>query len=222
VEAVKSMVTRTEETTRLPYRKREESFPRQFVIIGTTNEDTFLRDDTGHRRYWTIVCGPGQINIAWVLRWRDQLWAEAVSRWKAMCHTADPRRLPLHLSGDAIAQSEEAQARHVVPDVAKSDAGLISVWLETEVPASLASSGSVASADFDNAFDEPLVLREMTCGREIFIKALRGDPARYNQHEAQRIGKAMKHVEGWVLGNVLTCGEYGRQVTYRRLDKSGL
>jgi hypothetical protein len=222
VEAVKSMVTRVEETTRLSYRKNEESFPRQFVIIGTTNEDTFLRDDTGHRRYWTIICGPGQIDLAWVLRWREQLWAEAVARWREMCLTASPLRLPLHLTGDAVGESEAAQAKHVVPDAYRSDAGMIEVWLDDPVPRSQSRPGAVLK-DTDDAFDmEDDVLRDRTCGVEIYIKALGGDRRYYNQREAQRIGKAMKHVAGWAVGKQARCGEYGRQETYVRTGASGL
>lgn len=222
VEAVKSMVTRTEETCRLSYRKNEESFPRQFTLCGTTNEDSFLRDDTGHRRYWTILCGPGQINLAWVLRWREQLWAEAYARWREMCLTADPMRLPLHLTGEAVGQSEEAQALHVVPDVAKSDAGVIEVWLETPVPFKLSRPGAVVS-DEDDAFDLGAdVLRDRTCGREIWVRALGGEAKFYDQRQAQRIGKAMKHVPGWGKGKNARCGEYGTQETYERTVASGL
>lgn len=221
IEATKAMVTRTEETTRQAYARRPKSVPRQFVLIGTTNDELFLRDDTGHRRYWTIVCGSGQIDIAWAKQWREQIWAEAIVRWGDLCLTHDPMRLPLYLTDEAVPQSEEAQARHAVPDVAKSDAGLISVWLETPVPLSQSRPGNVVS-DVLDPFNEESVLRDKTCGREIFSVVFGGDPARYNQTEAQRIGKAMKHVDGWVNGKMARCGVYGKQVTYVRTGVSGL
>lgn len=39
---------------RAPYERREEEHSRHCVFFGTTNDDEFLRDSTGNRRYWPI------------------------------------------------------------------------------------------------------------------------------------------------------------------------
>ena len=55
-------------------------FPRQTVFWGTTNQDAYLKDYTGNRRYWPVYCV--NVNKKWVQKHRDQLWAEALSLYK--------------------------------------------------------------------------------------------------------------------------------------------
>jgi predicted P-loop ATPase len=50
--------------------------PRGGVIVGTTNTNEFLEDDTGERRYWPISVG--DIDLSALIMERDQIWAEAV------------------------------------------------------------------------------------------------------------------------------------------------
>jgi predicted P-loop ATPase len=51
-------------------------FPRRSVIVGSTNEDEFLADSTGNRRYW-VVPVTRRIPIELLERERDQIWAAA-------------------------------------------------------------------------------------------------------------------------------------------------
>ena len=81
VSRIKAFLTRTTDRFRPPYGRYSIDVPRQCVFAGTANPDTYLRDETGNRRFWPIRCNA--INIDTLRLERDQLWAEAVHRFRA-------------------------------------------------------------------------------------------------------------------------------------------
>lgn len=54
---------------------------RQNVFAGSVNHSQYLRDETGGRRFWPIEAG--HIDIPLLKEWREQLWAEAVVRYRS-------------------------------------------------------------------------------------------------------------------------------------------
>ena len=79
--AIKSFTTRLVDTFRVPYGKRVANFLRQVAMAGTTNQDTYLKDDTGNRRWLAVRCGT--IDLIALERDADQLWAEAYAAYQA-------------------------------------------------------------------------------------------------------------------------------------------
>lgn len=79
VTAVKQYVTSRVDRVREPYARRAVDRARSCVFAGTTNQDEYLRDPSGGRRFW-----PGRvrrdIDLAKLAEWRDQLFAEAMRR----------------------------------------------------------------------------------------------------------------------------------------------
>jgi predicted P-loop ATPase len=78
----KAFISQQTERFRLPYGHRVIEIKRQCVFIGTTNADTWLKDETGGRRYWPVRCH-GPIDLDGLRRDRDQLWAEALTAYES-------------------------------------------------------------------------------------------------------------------------------------------
>lgn len=82
-DAMKKFITTTHDTYRAPYGRRPHKWPRQFVLAGTYNPRYgIFKDPTGLRRYWVVATGD-KIDIDGLRDNREQIWAEAVHRFKA-------------------------------------------------------------------------------------------------------------------------------------------
>lgn len=75
ITAVKQYVTSREDRVREPYARRHTTRPRTCVLAGTTNQNEYLKDSTGARRFWPVAVG--EMDLLKLSRWRDQLFAEA-------------------------------------------------------------------------------------------------------------------------------------------------
>ena len=81
VSRIKAFMSRTTDRFRPPYGMRLVESPRQCVFAGTVNHSTYLRDETGGRRFWPVSCGC--IDVETLACDREQLWAEAKARFEA-------------------------------------------------------------------------------------------------------------------------------------------
>lgn len=75
---IKSFLSSRVDRFRPPYGRGIVEVPRTCVLVGSTNQTTFLDDDTGSRRFWCVRV-PRRVDIELLKSWRDQLWAEAVA-----------------------------------------------------------------------------------------------------------------------------------------------
>ena len=79
--SVKAFLSSSIDTFRPPFGRATVDARRHCVIVGSTNDSEILTDPTGNRRYWIVPVG--QIDLAAAERARDQLWAEAVTAYRA-------------------------------------------------------------------------------------------------------------------------------------------
>ena len=82
-EEIKGFISRQIDEYRPPYGKTVVKRGRRFVFAGSTNEgdlEGYLTDHTGNRRYWPVTCK--KLDVDGVIKNREQLWAEAVFRYK--------------------------------------------------------------------------------------------------------------------------------------------
>lgn len=105
IESTKAFISRQEEKFRPPYRRNEIAYKRRCVFIGTTNQDAYLRDETGNRRFWPVTVG--KIDQKALERDRDLLWAEALFRYRAgekWYLTASEDRLAAKVQRDRVSE----------------------------------------------------------------------------------------------------------------------
>jgi putative DNA primase/helicase len=119
VSRTKAFMSRSVDRYRPPYGRQSVDAPRQCIFGGTVNDDEYLKDATGGRRFWPLACGV--INLDALNEDIRQLHAEAVfcfrrgDKW----YLDDP---------DVIALAEQEQANRYETDARES---VIAEWLET-------------------------------------------------------------------------------------------
>lgn len=97
VERIKAFITRTHEKWVPKYKEFAITYPRRFIMVGTTNDEEFLPMDTEHRRW--LPLSTTHVDVAGILHDREQLWAEGATRfavegiaWQGLDILAQPAR----------------------------------------------------------------------------------------------------------------------------------
>lgn len=195
VESIKAFLTSTVDTYRPPYGRRTEQRPRVCVFAGTTNNDHFLTDRTGNRRFLPIVTRKEFVkksmfeNPKEVQKDFENAWGEAMDIFKkANEHPS------LILPVDLQEFVENKQAEYMEEDVR---VGIIQEWL-------------------DNTEENRV------CVAMIYEKALGYDGRKPTKYESNELhGIMTNQIKGWERlktsnGGRSRCGEYGTQICYVR------
>lgn len=175
VGTIKAFMSRRQDRFRPPYGKRLVDLPRQCVFAGSINpEGGYLKDATGGRRFWPVVCGA--INLDALERDRDQLWAEARDRFR--------RHEPWWLETRELdALAAEQQAERYQGD-AWDDPIRIYLNHETE----WMENGYGEQRPFRRARAVPL---DDVSVAEVLEQALRIDRARWSQADQNRVVRCL-------------------------------
>ena len=106
-EELKQFICQQIDEFRAPYGYRVNEYPRQCVFVGTTNQEDYLKDTTGNRRFWPVKTS-GNIKLDELEAIRGQLFAEA----KCALDFGEK----LFLEGIALTQAETEQKTRIEVD----------------------------------------------------------------------------------------------------------
>lgn len=212
--SVKQFLSRVEDIFREPYGRRTGVYPRRCVFFGTSNEEEFLRDKTGNRRFWPVDCGvrPAVKSVFNDLpREVSQIWAEALVAWQL--------GEPLYLEGEALRISEKAQEEH---SERSAKEGVIREFVSREIPVdwdkrSIRQRQIYWGADFEKSSVE-CVPREKICAAEIWCECFGSDIKFMKRTDTLEINAVLARLPGWEKssGAIRFGAEYGVQKGFRR------
>lgn len=212
VSRIKQFISQRADRFRAAYGRHVKEMPRCCVFFGTTNSAEYLTDRTGNRRFWPVNVG---VEPATRSVWADlpdtvdQLWAEAVVRWRW--------GEPLYLAGDLETAALEQQECHRETDFTE---GMILEWLDREVPEDWQNWSIDRRRAFWNgqvAGDVVLVTRDRVCAAEIWCELLGRDLSLARNSDSARINGVIASTGKWGPRDPIRCGPYGVQRGSRRL-----
>ena len=223
-EAIKQFFSSSRSKARMAYGKFAKLFERQCIFFGSTNHVEFLKDETGNRRFWPIVCNTEHIDIDKLQGEVDQIWAEAYVLYKRMREIKAFGDLPLYLTDqNAAEQAVAMQNEHRVMTVEEEMASQIEDWLYKPCPPSDLGGKRSYRDDgvFDNNGDITLVVRKETCLSEIAEKVFRTskEDAVKDARLLHQLGRAVRMIKGIAPAPRAHYGDYGRQRMYKVLAR---
>lgn len=189
VNRMKGVITCRIDRYRAPYERRASDHPRRTVLAGTTNRDDWNADETGGRRFWPVLCG--NVDLDWIREHRDQLFAEAVVRFKRGEHWHDVPAAP----------AKEAQAARRPDDV----------W--TECVAAYVNGGQVDRGN--GVMSDKWDRRDDVTAHAVLLNAIGIATREHTRREEMRITAILREL-GFAKRRTLLPGAKARATVWER------
>lgn len=207
LEQVKQFLSKQTDSYRAAYARRTQEHPRQCAFFGTTNDDEFLKDQTGGRRFWPVTVTGREAEVADSLTDDviDQVWAEIMVRYNA---------------GEVwwLSEEIEKEARRIQMEHTEQNGkqGMVEKFVETLLPKDWDAWDLDRRRTFwgDSFEDEPkgTVQRQKVCALEVWQELFNGDLKSYTPQQAREINGMLRRMDGWKSSTSVSCGQpYGRQ-----------
>lgn len=205
---IKSFLSICEDRFRPAYGRHAVDKPRQFIALGTSNKRDFLTDETGNRRFLPIDIGvqkPVKSVFSEMRPAIDQIWAEAVMRWRLGERTypdAEMERL-------AAAQQED----HMQEDPRE---GMIEEFLKIPIPSDWYTKDTTQRRAYIiggyKTYQGETAERSKICAVEVWHECFGYPIATLTQRDTRAINAILsKLLKGWEWNNTRYGEEYGRQ-----------
>ena len=217
VNAVKHFLSKQDDIYREPYGRRTIKFPRRCTIVGTTNDNEFLKDRTGNRRFWPVDLDPTPAHTKHFFENFDdeyvtQLWAEAVVLYRS--------GEKLYLTGDAAQDALKQQAAH---SESNPKEGLIEEFLNRWIPdnwdeLSIQQRRIYLSGGGVDIASPNLVPRDRICAAEIWVECFNSELRFMRRQDSIEINSILDYLPDWERNkSPRRFGDYyGNQRGYQR------
>ena len=214
VESVKAFISRQDDKYRASYGRRATPHPRQCIFIGTANQENgFLRDITGNRRFW-IVPTPHRTDMVLDPDYVAQVWAEA----KVREAEGESLFLPKDLEDAAEAQQLAAMEHD-------DREGIVAQYLAMPLPDNWESMDVYRRQEYIRG-DDPIRAnavrkRTMVSNMEIWVECFGRRREDMQPRDSYAISAIMKHLTEWKRGGTRVLPLYGKQRVYILQEQSG-
>ena len=194
IETIEHYVAKREDSFRPAYGRVVETYKRQCVFFGTTNNKDFLRDPTGNRRFMPIDVRPEFITKSVIDDLTDeevdQIWAEAYQLYL--------QDEPLYLVGDEDIIAKQEQTRHAEQDERR---GLVEEYLNKLFPANW---NEMDIYDRRAWLESPIgvkgkVPKDFVCVAEIWCECLGKEKTDMSRYNTRDINEILKSFTDWEL-----------------------